>query len=127
VTFAGPLTRAELTSAYADADIFVWPSVTETQGLAVCEALLAGLPCVAVNGGGTPECLQDGVDSFVTRNDSEDFAEATLRLLQDRELREKMAACARENSARFSTSEMAANFAEFYRSAIEDLKGKSCR
>jgi len=118
VTFAGSLPRADLASAYADADIFVWPSVTETQGLAVCEALSAGLPCVAANGGGTPECLQDGVDSFVTPNDSAAFADSALRLLRDKELRDKMAAGALKNSARFSTTEMAAKFVEFYSSVI---------
>jgi 1,2-diacylglycerol 3-alpha-glucosyltransferase len=127
VVFAGPLPRADLASAYADSDIFVWPSITETQGLAVCEALSAGLPCVAANGGGTPECLQDGVDSIVTLNDSAAFAESALRLLQDKDLRDRMAAGALKNSSRFSTSEMATNFVDFYSSVIGNFKGKSSK
>jgi 1,2-diacylglycerol 3-alpha-glucosyltransferase len=117
--FIGQVPRAELSSAYASADVFVWPSITETQGLAVCEALSAGVPCVAVNGGGTPECLQDGVDSFVTPNDSETFADSTLNLLGDDVLRDRMSAGALTNSVRFSTSEMARNFVEFYTTVIE--------
>ncbi|MDO8684894.1 MAG: glycosyltransferase family 4 protein [Armatimonadota bacterium] len=122
--FVGSLPRAELPSVYASADVFVWPSVTETQGLAVCEALSAGLPCVAVKAGGTPECLVDGVDSFLTDNNYESFAGATLRLLKDEDLRSKMASDALRNSLRFSTSEMAANFLEFYSSVISEYKGE---
>ena len=122
VVFTGLLPRADLPPVYASADLFVWPSITETQGLAVCEALSAGLPCVAVNGGGAPECMQEGVDSLLTANDAGSLATSVLKLLGDETLRSRMAADARRNSARFSTSEWAANFVEFYSSVIANCK-----
>ncbi|MDO8586190.1 MAG: glycosyltransferase [Armatimonadota bacterium] len=122
VVFTGLLPRAEALSAYASADVFVSPSITETQGLVVCEALSAGVPCVAVNGGGTPECLEDGVDSILTPNDAAAFAGSVLELLRDEKRRSAMAARALKNSVRFSTSEWAAKFIEFYSSVIANCK-----
>ncbi|MCX8053646.1 MAG: glycosyltransferase, partial [Armatimonadetes bacterium] len=62
VRFLGMLRRDQIDPIYAEADIFVFPSATETQGIAICEAMSAGLPVVAVNAGGIPENIQDGVD-----------------------------------------------------------------
>jgi glycosyltransferase involved in cell wall biosynthesis len=121
--FAGPLRPPQLGAAYAAADVFVWPSGTETQGLAVCEALSAGKPCVVVKAGGTPEYVEDGVDSLLTQDDAESFADSTLRLLRDEALRRRMSEAAVKNSARFSVSEMTLRFVKFYESVIEEHKG----
>ncbi len=63
--WAGP----SWTRLYQAADVFLFPSKTETQGLAVGEALAAGLPCVVVNAGGAPESVRDGVDGFLVADD----------------------------------------------------------
>ena len=120
--FTGPLRQPDLGSAYAAADVFVWPSGTETQGLAVCEALSAGKPCVVVREGGTPEYVEDGVDSFLTEDDAGSFADCTLRLLRDEALRRRMSEAAIKSSARFSVSEMTSKFLLFYESVIEEHK-----
>jgi len=49
VHFLGHVPRAGLPALYASADVFVFPSLTETQGLVLAEALVAGLPVVAVD------------------------------------------------------------------------------
>lgn len=46
-TFAGPLAGRELAAAYASADVFVFPSTTDTLGLVLLEAMASGLPVVA--------------------------------------------------------------------------------
>lgn len=46
-TLAGPMAGAELAAAYASADVFVFPSVTDTLGLVLLEAMASGLPVVA--------------------------------------------------------------------------------
>ena len=89
--FTGYLRAAELATAYASSDIFVFPSTTDTFGNVVLEAKAAGLPCVVSNRGGPCELVNDGIDGFVTRAlDVGDFARALRLLCKDAELRAKM-------------------------------------
>lgn len=55
--FPGPRTGEELAQAYADADVFVFPSTTETLGLVLLEALASGLPIVAADSPASRELL----------------------------------------------------------------------
>jgi glycosyltransferase involved in cell wall biosynthesis len=64
-TFLGLLTGQDLASAYAAADIFVFPSQTETLGLVMLEAHAAGLPIVAANSAAARELVRDGVDGLI--------------------------------------------------------------
>lgn len=100
------------------ADLFVFPSVTETQGLVICEALSVGLVCVAVNAGGAPEALQDGMNGSLAPNDADAFASAVCNLLSDDSMRNQMAKKAVELSDRFSTTNMAKRYEQFYSSYI---------
>src|SRR4029078_379595 len=59
-TFLGWLERAELAHAYADADLFLICSQTDTFGQVVLEAQASGLPVVAVDAGGTTELIATG-------------------------------------------------------------------
>jgi glycosyltransferase involved in cell wall biosynthesis len=89
--FTGYLRSAELATAYASSDIFVFPSTTDTFGNVVLEAKAAGLPCVVSDRGGPCELVSDGIDGFVTRAlDVGDFARVLRLLCKDAELRTKM-------------------------------------
>ena len=89
--FTGYLRSAELATAYASSDIFVFPSTTDTFGNVVLEAKAAGLPCVVSNLGGPCELVHDGADGFVTRAlDVGDFARVLRLLCKDGDLRAKM-------------------------------------
>ncbi len=57
VTFTGPLLGDKLADAYAGADVFVFPSTTDTLGLVILEALAAGLPVVAAETSASVELL----------------------------------------------------------------------
>jgi len=125
IHFLGMLDRSVAAKTYAAADVFVFPSITETQGLVICEALASGLPCVAVRAAGTPEVIEDGVDGILTENDPNDFAAAVSRLIVDHELRRRLSEAGRRNSQRFTPEAMAERFLHFYQSAIDNkLKGK---
>ena len=102
VIFTGTLTGEETALAYNSAHIFVFASVTETQGLVVGEAKSAGLPVVAVRAFGVSEMVEDGVDGFLTDLDRDQFINRVKLLLEDEELRRTMGKTAALNAEKIS-------------------------
>lgn len=95
-THFGFLARERLADLYADADLFVFPSPTETCGLVALEAMAAGLPVIASDRGGVLENLRDGLNGrTVTAGSPEQFAEAIVALTSDPGQRDAMAQAAR--------------------------------
>jgi glycosyltransferase involved in cell wall biosynthesis len=83
----GYLAGLELAKAYASADIFCFPSTTDTFGNVVIESLASGVPCVVSDQGGPRELIRDGVTGFITRSlDVEDFTAAVRRIVDDEKL-----------------------------------------
>ncbi len=103
VYFTGILPRRQVIDAYAGADIFVFASLTETQGLVLCEAKAAGLPVVAINAFGASEMVDNHVDGFLTKYCLEKFTEKILLLVQDDDLRKEMSKSARINANKMSS------------------------
>lgn len=92
----GFLERERLADLYADSDVFVFPSPTETCGLVALEAMASGLPVIAANQGGVLENLRPEVNGLIApAGDAAAFAEATGALLQDPDRRAGMSAGAR--------------------------------
>ncbi len=84
----GPLEGTELATAYASADVFLFPSSTETFGNCLLEAMASGVPAVAVRGGGVLDYAEDEVNCLLARpDDVRDYARRIRRLLDDDELR----------------------------------------
>jgi phosphatidylinositol alpha 1,6-mannosyltransferase len=92
--FAGVLRGEALACAYADMDLFVFPSETDTFGNVVLEALASGVPAIVTLGGGPKFIVRDGVTGFV-RTPAHMAAEIA-RLVQDPALRAEMSLAARE-------------------------------
>jgi glycosyltransferase involved in cell wall biosynthesis len=119
VVFTGMLKRQDIEPIYTSADTFAFPSTTETQGIAICEALSAGLPVVAANAGGIPENVQPGIDGFLTENDPDEFADRIEFLISHETERKNMGEKARLNASGFSIERMVSDFESFYSSVIE--------
>ncbi len=116
--FLGPVPRSEMDPIYAAADVFVFPSPSETQGLVIGEARAAGTPAVVVDAGGAPETVQHGIDGFrVPEGDREAFADCVLNLLRDRALLASMSARARVTALDQSPEHMALLMLEIYEKA----------
>jgi phosphatidylinositol alpha 1,6-mannosyltransferase len=79
---------------YANMDVFVFPSRTDTFGNVVLEAFASGVPAVVTDAGGPKFIVRDGVSGFVAANDSE-FVERTAQLLRDAGSRRRMGEAAR--------------------------------
>ena len=96
--FTGYLTGGALASAFASADLFAFPSTTDTFGNVVLEAMASGLPCVVSDAGGPRELVHEGETGFVTRAlDAGSFAGAIGRLVENPGLRSAMGANARKS------------------------------
>jgi glycosyltransferase involved in cell wall biosynthesis len=100
VSFLGVRAHATLPECYHAADLFLFASETETQGLVLAEAAACGLPAVAVGASGCDEVVRDGETGLLTKPDPTALAESAIGLLLDGERRAAMAARAREVAAR---------------------------
>jgi glycosyltransferase involved in cell wall biosynthesis len=101
ILFVGSRPYQEIPHFLAAADVFVFASVTEMQGLAVCEAMMAGLPVVVVGEGGVRYFVKDGETGFVVPHDAIGFANAVRTLLDKPHLRMAMAERARQYARQF--------------------------
>lgn len=93
--FRGFLTGRPLEEAYASAHAFVFPSVTETYGNVVQEAMASGLPVVVDGSCPTSELVEDGVNGFHYRNREDMFSKLDL-LLRDDDMNRAMSLAARK-------------------------------
>jgi glycosyltransferase involved in cell wall biosynthesis len=104
LVLAGPLSGTTLDDAYCGADVLVLPSLVETYGMVVTEALSHGLPVVASATGGVPEALGRLADGrtpglLVTPGDAVALAQALASWLDDEVLRRSMRRAALERRA----------------------------
>jgi glycosyltransferase involved in cell wall biosynthesis len=96
--FTGYLRGPELATAYASADIFVFPSTTDTFGNVILEAQACGVPVIVSDSGGPKELVEDGMNGLITRSrDVDDFTRAIRSLIADAALRQRMGSAARKS------------------------------
>jgi glycosyltransferase involved in cell wall biosynthesis len=97
--FMGTCQGELLQACYASADLFVFPSLTETFGNVTLEAMASGLPVVSYGCAGAAHIMRDGVEgSLVTPGSIEGMSRAVVSLLAQAETRAKMAVAARETA-----------------------------
>jgi glycosyltransferase involved in cell wall biosynthesis len=114
VHFAGYLARdSELLDCYAAADVFVFASRTETQGLVLLEAMAQGAPIVSTSELGTRSILP-GSGALIVPEERAAFAAAVVRVLGDAQLRAEMGARGREYARTWSSAAMARRLADLY-------------
>ena len=99
--FTGILRGDELARAYANLDVFVFPSRTDTFGNVVQEAAASGVPAVVTNEGGPRHLVVPGVTGYVAET-TEELIERVVELARDGELRRRMGVAARERVAGIS-------------------------
>jgi len=92
----GFLNRADVADLYADADVFVFPSPTETCGLVVLEALASRVPVIGAEAGGVPENILSGLTGLLVPPRRPDaFAGAMIHLASHPSVRYPMSEAAR--------------------------------
>lgn len=119
VVFTGLLAPDVVVGAYRSADLFVFPSVTETQGLVLLEAMAAGLPVVARAAFGSLAMVRDGVTGFLCGEHEEEFAAKILLLLEQPLLKRQMGEAARARALSLSAEKMALRLEKTYHALLE--------
>lgn len=118
LTMHGQVGHDEVLIYMAAADLFVFPSTSETQGLVIGEAQSMGLPAVAVRGGGAPETIEHGVDGMVVEDDAQEFARAVEQIVRDPTLRARMSENGLRSPARISPEEYVARVERLYEEVL---------
>jgi glycosyltransferase involved in cell wall biosynthesis len=118
--FLGPIFGEKLATAYASADAFIFPSLTDTFGNVVLEAQASGLPCVVMDKGGPKEIVINGRSGIVAQNEAE-FVDAVESLVLDNKLRADMSQASISNARRFDKEEI---FTRFWQDVLNQNSDK---
>jgi glycosyltransferase involved in cell wall biosynthesis len=122
VKFCGFLNEHWKLAALGDADLFVLPSYDENFGMAVVEAMAAGLPVVVSDQVGIHREIQEAAAGVVTRCDPREIAAALERLLDDESLRRRMGENGRHFvQEKFTWSRVGAELVKLYEGVAAGL------
>ena len=126
ICFTGRIDPDEVYRYYAAGDAFISASTFETQGLTYLEALARGLPLICRDDPVLRNVLEDGTNGYTYRSEQE-FVEHTVRILEDRSLREKMRINALAKAEEYSSERFGERMAALYEDVIrenrKDMKG----
>ncbi len=125
VIFVGYLDReTELIDCYRSADVFVFASETETQGLVLLEAMACGLPVISIASMGSEDVLVDGKGCMVATLDIQQFAQNVLKLLASPDKARALTASGLEYVKSWSTEAKAADLERFYLACCKAHKSR---
>ena len=99
-----------------EADIFVLPSLWEGMPITLIEAMSTGLPIVATSVGGIPDIIKNNITGLLVNVDNVEIANAIIKLINNRKLRERLGRAAMVASERFSARNMTSEYERLYES-----------
>jgi 1,2-diacylglycerol 3-alpha-glucosyltransferase len=116
--FTGYLDRSQLSLIYSISDVFVFPSLTDTQGLVTLEAMFSGIPVVAIGVLGTLMVMGGDNGGFMVKDDPKEFTDKVLQLLNDKELYRKKSEEAKIHAQAWSLEEITKKLLTIYKETI---------
>ena len=88
--FTGKLDQEELALYYASSDVFAFPSISETYGNVVVEAMASGCACVIADGGGSRSFIKHHFNGFLCEpNNEEEYLQRIIQIIDDNNLKQK--------------------------------------
>jgi glycosyltransferase involved in cell wall biosynthesis len=122
--FTGYLERRDLGLVYAMSDIFVFSSLTETQGLVTIEAMYVGIPVVAIGSMGIIMVMSGNNGGFMVQNDEQEFTARVFDLLEDADLYHRKAAEAKSYAQNWVIDTMVLKLMDIYQKTIAKVASK---
>lgn len=122
VHLPGAIEHTDMPKVYADSDLFVFASQTETQGIVIAEALASGVPVITVDDAAFYDMVKDGYNGYLLDKTIDAFAKKITEILHNDRLRKKLGHNARDSSKDFSAQKTAAVLEMVY---TEVIKNKS--
>lgn len=122
ITITGYIRRSDVFSLLACADLFLFPSETETQGLVLLEAMAVGVPVVAADAMGAGEVLQDGRGGVAVPATPQAFADAAFKLLTNPVLYREKQRSAKEKATEWSSKTLTQRLVTVYKATIEGYR-----
>jgi glycosyltransferase involved in cell wall biosynthesis len=121
VTFAGLVAHSDIPAFYEKADIYIGPSLYESFGASIIEAMTAGVPVVATRVGAVPELITEGKSGLVVEsNNPSAIASAVIKLLTNHKLRNSISFAAREMVYKqFSWGTICSALMQMYREVLD--------
>jgi len=124
VIFTGFLQRRDLVDLYKQS-LFVFTSKTETQGLVVVEAMMAGAAVVAIGIMGPRDIIASGETGILVGEDEDEFAQACNRLLLDEKERQRLGMAAQKWARSQSSQVSTRKLLDIYSHHIKEMLEKS--
>lgn len=115
IIFIGNVDNRKIKNYQAAADAFLFTSKSETQGIVLLEAMAVGNPVIAVEATGVRDVVEDGVNGYLTKEDTYWWAERIRMVLEEVEKREEMGRAARRTAELYSEEEVARLAEQYYR------------
>lgn len=121
--FLGPLQGEVLSKVYASADLFVFPSVTDTLGQVIMEAQASGLGCLVSDVGGPQSLVVDGQTGRVLQaNDRPLWVEGLYDALSDADLRQRWKVAAREHMLQYNIADSFEQFLSIHQHLYRSIQ-----
>lgn len=117
----GEIFGEELARAYANMDLFVFPSQTDAFGNVVLEAMAAGVPSVVMKEGGPKFLIEHGTDGFIAETNAE-FIETVVRLAKNPSQLKALGEAAHRSAQKHSWERVFAKMFEYYKMCMEYKK-----
>lgn len=124
--FAGSRTGEDLAQHYASGDLFLFPSLTETFGNVVLEAMASGLPVLAYHDAAAAELIQSGHNGHtVQANNPLDFVTCAMDLAQNLDRCRRLGRAARQQALRHDWPHLIRDLLTLFRNTAAAHRDKS--
>lgn len=119
IIFTGMIPREKLGVAYAALDVFLFPSLKDTQGWVLHESAHAGLPIVLIDRG-VSEVVKDGENGYYAENDPHDFAQKVLSILKSPKKRAEFGERSKKLALRYTEKKQIHKVIDLYKRVIDE-------
>jgi glycosyltransferase involved in cell wall biosynthesis len=117
IEFPGRVEQSEMPKIYDRADVYLNSSIVDNMPLSIIEAFACGLPVVSTDAGGISYIVTDGETGLLVKtNDYKALAEQAIRLLEDKDLAEKIIRKASTESSKYTWQNIHVEWLKLYES-----------